>query len=63
MKGWGITFCILGIGSFILPKMGMQFSLISLFGEGNEAITGTAFLLIGLVLLLVGFRAGAGSQQ
>jgi hypothetical protein len=56
MKGWGTTFVILGIGSFILPRMGMQFSLISIFGEGNEAIVGVAFIAVGAIMHLTGRR-------
>jgi hypothetical protein len=35
MRGWGITLIILGVGSFILPLMGMQFALVSVFGEAQ----------------------------
>ena len=59
MKGWGITFLLLGIGSFVLPMMNLQFSLISIFGEGNEAITGGVFIAIGIILFLVGARRPA----
>ncbi len=33
MKGIGIWLLVLGVGSFILPLMGMQFRLVSVFGE------------------------------
>ena len=59
MKGWGITFLLLGAGSFILPMLNLQFSLISIFGEGNEAITGGLFIAIGLVLFILGSRRPA----
>ncbi|MCP5560278.1 MAG: hypothetical protein H7A55_21215 [Verrucomicrobiaceae bacterium] len=56
MKGWGITLIILGIGSFILPAMNMQFALISIFGEGNEAGVGVGFIAIGALMAFVGSR-------
>ena len=58
MKGWGITLIILGIGSFILPAMNMQFALISVFGEGNEAGVGVGvgFIAIGAMMAFVGSR-------
>ncbi len=56
MKGWGITLIILGIGSFILPAMNMQFALISIFGEGNEAGVGVGFIAIGALMTFVGSR-------
>lgn len=50
MRGWGITLLILGIGSFILPLMGMQFRLLSLFGDAAP-IVGIALAVIGGLLL------------
>jgi hypothetical protein len=47
---------ILGIGSFVLPMMGSQFILMSFFGPYTP-IAGGAMALIGLVMLIVSFRA------
>jgi len=33
MRGWGTTLILLGVGSFLLPFFGMQFRLMSLFGD------------------------------
>ena len=62
MKSWGVTFLLLGIGSFVLPMMNLQFSLISIFGEGNEMITGGVFLAIGIVLFILGSRRQTQDQ-
>lgn len=43
-------FIVLGIGSFILPLVGYQFRLISLFGD-NQQLIGVVFILVGLALL------------
>ncbi|HYF37952.1 MAG TPA: hypothetical protein VD994_21800 [Prosthecobacter sp.] len=52
----------MGIGSFVLPMMNLQFSLISIFGEGNEMITGGVFLAIGIVLFILGSRRQTQDQ-
>lgn len=56
MKGWGTTLILLGIGSFILPAMNLQFSLISIFGQGNETVTGVVFIALGGLMMLAGKR-------
>jgi hypothetical protein len=43
-------FIVVGIGSFILPLIGYQFRLISLFGD-NKQLFGVIFILIGLSLV------------
>jgi hypothetical protein len=54
MKSWGTLLIVLGIGSFILPMMDIQFKLIQIFGEGNEKLAGGAFIAVGAVLFLLG---------
>ncbi len=51
MRGWGVLFIILGIGSFILPMFHMQFRLVSIFGDGPGP--GIGFIVMGGVLLLI----------
>ena len=57
MRGWGITLLILGIGSFILPLIGLQFRLLNLFGAATSII-GAVLALIGAVLVILSFRRG-----
>jgi hypothetical protein len=59
MKSWGSLLFFLGIGSFILPYMNIQFALVSLFGEGNEMLTGAAFIAVGAVLWFLGKKQEA----
>lgn len=47
MGGWGFMFFIIGAGSFILPMMNLQSSLIQVFGQGNEWITAINLCLVG----------------
>ena len=58
MRGWGILLIVLGVGSFILPTMGYQFRLLSIFGE-HTGIAGAVMAVIGVILLAVSFKAGA----
>jgi hypothetical protein len=51
-----IWLMILGVGSFILPMMGSQFIILSLFGP-YAPIAGGAMAVVGLILLIVSFRA------
>lgn len=60
MRGWGITFLVLGIGSFILPLIGVQFALLSLFGQYVSVVAG---ILIVLGLVMVIFGGGGGNNN
>jgi hypothetical protein len=60
MRGWGIILLIFGIGSFVLPMMGMQFRLLSIFGEAAP-IVGIILAVVGALLLALSFRGG-GAQ-
>jgi len=54
MKNWGLTLIVIGLGSFILPIVGIQFSLISLFGEENQTLVGLGIAGLGAILYAVG---------
>jgi type IV secretory pathway VirB2 component (pilin) len=62
MRGWGILLIALGVGSFILPMMGMQFRLLSIFGE-HTGIAGAVMAVIGVILLGISFMAGKKSGE
>jgi len=47
----GIFCLILGIGSFLLPMMGMQFRLLNMLGE-NTWMAGAGLSVLGVVLLV-----------
>ena len=57
LRGWGITLLILGIGSFILPLMNLQFRLLNVFGEATPFL-GAGLAVVGAVLLVLSFRSG-----
>jgi hypothetical protein len=53
MKQWGATLIFIGLGSFVLPMIGLQFRLLNLFGGSPAA--GMFVAAVGGVLLAVGF--------
>ena len=57
VRGWGITLLILGIGSFILPLLGLQFRLLNLFGDATPVL-GAGLAVLGAVLVGLSFRSG-----
>jgi len=52
MRSWGIYLLIFGIGSFLLPMMGLQFKLLSLLGISTP-IVGGVLTVAGIVLLVL----------
>jgi len=58
MRSWGIWLLVLGIGAFVLPYMGLQFKILSLFGEALPMVAG-AMAVVGAVMLALSFRAAA----
>jgi uncharacterized membrane protein YgdD (TMEM256/DUF423 family) len=52
MRSWGIYLLIFGIGSFLLPLMGLQFKLLSLLGNSTP-IVGGVLTVAGIVLLVL----------
>jgi LPXTG-motif cell wall-anchored protein len=64
MIGWGITFLLIGIGSFILPHISeRQFILITIFGNGNEHIAGIVYSVIGVSLIGAGVIFGKKKKE
>jgi hypothetical protein len=53
MKRWGALLIVIGVGSFVLPAIGMQFRLINVFG-GDPSSSGTLFIIAGAVLFFIG---------
>jgi uncharacterized OB-fold protein len=52
MKEWGVTLIFIGLGSFVLPMIGLQFRLLNLFGGSPAA--GMFVAAVGGVLLAIG---------
>jgi hypothetical protein len=50
---WGISFLILGVGSFVLPLVGLQFRVINAFGDAAPC-AGGVFAVVGIALVVAG---------
>jgi hypothetical protein len=61
MRSWGIWLLVLGIGAFILPYVGLQFKILSVFGDSLPLVAG-GIAVVGLGLLALSFRAPVPNQ-
>jgi hypothetical protein len=52
MRRLAIFLLILGVGSFILPLMGRQFFLVSVF-EGHETLAGIGMIGAGILIFVL----------
>jgi hypothetical protein len=57
MVSFGVLLLILGIGSFILPLLGLQFRVLSVFGP-NQDVAAIAMAVVGAALVVVGLSRG-----
>jgi hypothetical protein len=61
MKSLGVLLVVLGAGSFILPMVGLQFRLMSIFGDAQPVVAVVA-VLVGVVLLVISTMRGKATQ-
>ena len=47
---------VIGAGSYILPMMGRQFILMSVFPENIRPYAGAGVIAVGIVLLVLGLK-------
>lgn len=50
MKSWGVTFLILGVGTFVLPIVGLEFAIMSLFGDERPMVA-VILAIAGLLMI------------
>jgi hypothetical protein len=55
MRQWGRWFLTLGVGAFILPMVGLQFRILSAFGESLPLVAG-GMILAGMALFGLSYR-------
>lgn len=58
----GISMIVMGIATFVLPMVGMQFNFMQLFGRENQPVVGAVLIVVGL-LAAIGEAAAAGRQN
>jgi len=61
MRSAGIWMVVLGVGAFVLPYFGLQFKILSVFGEALPMVAG-GIAVVGAVLLALSFRAAPETQ-
>lgn len=55
MRGLGLMLLIVGAGSFILPMLGRQFILVSVFGQ-YEKPAAIGMIVVGAILTLMSLK-------
>ncbi len=50
MKNWGTMFVILGVGTFVLPFVGLEFTVMRLFGD-EQPMVAVLMALAGLLMI------------
>ena len=59
MRGWGITLIIMGLGSLVLPRYGMQLLPFAFF-EQYQPFVGIGSAIVGGLMAVVGKRDHSG---
>lgn len=62
MKEAGGVLLLFGIGSFVLPLVGLQFKLFRLFGD-KSTVVGVVVAVVGGALLAFGMKEESAAQQ
>jgi hypothetical protein len=62
MRNSGIWLIVLGVGAFVLPYFGLQFKILSVFGDALPMVAG-GVAVVGAVMLALSFRAGSQAPQ
>ncbi len=58
MRQWGIYLLIFGVGAFVLPMFGLQFTILSVFGESLPLVAG-AMAVAGVAMVGMSYRQSA----
>jgi hypothetical protein len=58
MRQWGMWLLIFGVGSFVLPMFGLQFVILSVFGESLPLVA-AAMALAGIAMVGMSYRQKA----
>jgi uncharacterized membrane protein YeaQ/YmgE (transglycosylase-associated protein family) len=62
MRSFGILLLVLGLGSFVLPMMNLQFRIMSVFGKSSSTVA-IVMAVVGAVLLFLKLRKKGGDQE
>jgi hypothetical protein len=62
MRNAGIWLMVFGVGAFALPYLGLQFKILSIFGEALPMVAG-GMAVVGAVLLALSLRGTPETQS
>ena len=62
MRNAGIWMLVFGVGAFVLPYFGLQFKILSIFGDALPMVAG-GLALVGGILLAMSLRAAPQAQS
>ena len=62
MRGLGVMLLVIGAGSFILPMMGRQFILVSVFGQYEKAAA-IGMIVVGAILTVLSLRGQKADKK
>ena len=62
MRNGGIWLVVIGVGAFVLPYLGLQFKILSVFGDALPMVAGCV-AVAGAVMVALSFRAGSQAPQ
>jgi hypothetical protein len=62
MFNLGMTLIVLGIGSFLLPLAGIQFRILSIFGDSASGV-GVVLAIVGFLLLIPSMSKSKGQSS
>jgi hypothetical protein len=61
MRSAGIWMLVFGVGAFMLPYVGLQFKILSIFGDALPMVAG-GLAVVGAIVLALSFRAAPEAQ-
>ncbi len=56
MRNTGIWLLVFGLGAFVLPYFGLQFKILSIFGQALPIVAG-GMAVVGAIVLALSFRS------
>jgi hypothetical protein len=62
MRNTAIFLLVMGVGAFVLPMMGLQFKILSIFGDATPMVAG-GMAVVGAIMLFLSFRGSQQAQQ
>jgi len=62
MRNAGIWLLVFGVGAFVLPYVGLQFKILSMFGDSLPMVAG-GMAVAGAVMLALSFRSVPEAQS